>query len=119
METALDRQPLSPDDPDAEAAAQADPQTREYWKVAGVLAVITFLEFIVVYIPQLVSVMIPVLVILSLIKFILVARVFMHLKNDAPIFSWAMTVGFIMAMAICISIVLVVVFGAGLEGSLS
>lgn len=90
-----------------------DPQTREYWRIAAILAVVTFLEFIAVYIHQLGSLMIPVLLLLSVVKFLYVARIFMHLKYDAPIFSWALTVGAILAVAIGVSTVLVVVFGAG------
>lgn len=102
------------DDPDAQEVVEKDPQTREYIKVGVVLAIITLLEFIAVYVRALVPVMIPVLVILSLAKFILVARVFMHLKYDAPIFSWAMTAGVLLATAISICIFLVVYFGRGL-----
>ena len=110
METALKHEAV-----DVDEVEEVDPQKKEYWVIAAVLAFVTFLEFIVVYIPQLGSLMVPALVVLSAIKFLYVVRIFMHLKYDAPIFSWAMTTGAVLALAIGISLVAVVVFGAGLE----
>jgi len=110
MDTALEHEAA-----ELEEEAEVDPQKREYWFIAGVLAVVTFLEFIVVYLPQLGALMVPALVVLSAIKFLYVVRIFMHLKYDAPIFSWAMTTGAVLALAIGISVVAIVFFGAGLE----
>lgn len=110
METALKHEAV-----DVDEVEEVDPQKKEYWVIAAVLAFVTFLEFIVVYIPQLGSLMVPALVVLSAIKFLYVVRIFMHLKYDAPIFSWAMTTGAVLALAIGISLVAVVIFGAGLE----
>lgn len=116
METILDH--LAREDAQAldepEVTAEDRIRTREYWRVAGVLAVITLSEFISVYLEFLKPILVPVLVILSAAKFVLVAQVFMHLKHDDKILSWAFIVGLIMATIIAIALLAVLHYGRGI-----
>lgn len=107
-------QPSQPSSAQEEQPAiQSDPATRQYWTVAGILAVITFCEFIAVYVKALKPIMAPLLVVLSLAKFLYVVQIFMHLKQDNKIFSWMFAVGVIMALVIGVALILVLHFGRG------
>jgi cytochrome c oxidase subunit 4 len=53
-----------------------------YLKVAGILCVITALEFTVIYIRQLTPILTPLLLTMSIGKFALVVMFFMHLRYD-------------------------------------
>ncbi len=63
------------------------PGPATYFRVAVVLTVITFLELWVFYAPALQPILVPVLVVLSAIKFALVAMFYMHLKFDHPVLT--------------------------------
>ena len=58
-----------------------------YWLIAVILGIITMLEVAVFYVPLLHSVIVPLLLVLSTAKFVLVAMFFMHLKFDKPILT--------------------------------
>lgn len=64
------------------AAAHEHPSAALYVKIGVVLAIITVVEVALYYIPQLLGVLIPALIILSTVKFILVVGYYMHLKFD-------------------------------------
>ncbi len=63
------------------------PGPATYLRVAVVLTVITFLEVWVFFAPALQPFLVPILVVLSAIKFALVAMFYMHLKFDHPVFT--------------------------------
>lgn len=77
---------------------------RTYLAVAGILAVLTALEVMVFYVPALEPVLVPILVVMMVGKFVLVAMFFMHLKYDSPvltgIFTGALTVSVIIVLAL-------------------
>lgn len=72
--------------------------TSTYLKVGLVLAVITAVEFGIVYVPALKPVLIPLLLILSGAKFALVAGFFMHLKFDRWVLAGFFAAGLILAL---------------------
>ena len=78
---------------DHAAHAEGGHVTWKFYTVIGlVLAIITAVEVAVFYIEALHSVLIPILIVLSIAKFILVVQFFMHLKFDHAIFGrvfWA------------------------------
>ena len=80
------------------------PTTKDYWKIALYLAILTALEVLVVYMEPLKPVVVPILVILSLAKFVLVAMYFMHLRFDNPILSGFFGAGFVIAICIVLGI---------------
>lgn len=80
------------------------PSIKSYWKIALYLAILTAIEVAVVYVEALRPVVVPILVVLSLAKFVLVAMYFMHLRFDHPILSGFFGVGFVIALAITLGI---------------
>jgi cytochrome c oxidase subunit 4 len=81
-----------------------------YWIIAVVLAMITVLEVAVFYVPAIRGVIVPVLLVLSAAKFVLVAMFFMHLKYDSPVLTVVLSVGLVVATAIILAIMFL--FGA-------
>ena len=74
----------------------AHPTPKTYFTVAMVLSLITAIEVGVFYLTWLGYGIIPVLAILSISKFVLVAMFYMHLKYEARLF----TVFFVAGMAV-------------------
>jgi len=68
------------------AHAGAGPRT--YLVVAAFLLAITVMEVSIFYVPALARVLVPILLILSSLKFALVAMFYMHLKFDHAWFSY-------------------------------
>ncbi|HEX5438512.1 MAG TPA: cytochrome C oxidase subunit IV family protein [Gemmatimonadaceae bacterium] len=68
-------------------AAHEHPTWSTYWKVAVILGVLTALEVYVYYTPLQQSRMFgPVLIALSITKFVIVVMFYMHLKYDSKLF---------------------------------
>jgi cytochrome c oxidase subunit 4 len=63
------------------------PTWKFYFLIGIVLTIITAVEVAIFYIPQLESVLIPILIVLSVAKFIIVVMFYMHLRFDSPVFS--------------------------------
>ena len=109
-----------PDRPAPDAGAVTDEATPEhdptapdhehpnelvYIKVALVLAVVTAIEVAIYYVPALEGALVPILLALSLIKFVLVVLWFMHLRFDSRIFRRLFVAGVVLAL-FCYVIVL-------------
>ncbi len=69
-----------------------------YIWIGVILAVVTFVEVAVLYIEALEAVEVPILVILSTAKVILVVLYFMHLKMDHKALTWLFMSGVILAV---------------------
>lgn len=80
----------------------AHPGAKEYLAIATVLVVITAVEVAVFYIPALKPVIVPLLLVLSAVKFALVAAFYMHLKFDHRLFTWL----FVMPMLLATFVIL-------------
>ena len=89
-------------------APTGHPTPLTYVKVAMTLAAITTIEVAVFYVNWLGYGIIPVLTILSVAKFALVAMFFMHLRYDARLFSWLFVGG--LALALTVVFALLVLF---------
>ena len=74
------------------------PSQRQYWIVGGVLAVITGVEVAITYIDALDRFVAPALIALGVVKFAIVARWFMHLKFDKPLYSRFFLIGIVGAL---------------------
>lgn len=79
-----------------------------YWMIGGILTVITAVEVAVFYIEALAPVLVPVLLVLSAAKFILVVMFFMHLKFDSKIFTGLFLAG--LSLATFMTVALVVLY---------
>jgi cytochrome c oxidase subunit IV len=88
---------------DAAAAVHGDvehPGDAEYVRIAVILALITGVEVAVYYIKALKSVLIPILIVLAVTKFTMVALFFMHLKFDSRLFRRLFVTGIILAIIV-------------------
>tara|TARA_B100001013_G_C24196027_1_gene279380 strand:- start:133 stop:429 length:297 start_codon:yes stop_codon:yes gene_type:complete len=75
----------------------AHPTPLTYIKIATALVILTMLEVAVIYVDAIRSLWIPILVVLSSAKFVLVAMFYMHLKFDNRLFSIFFIGGLILA----------------------
>ena len=88
----------------------AHPTPVTYLKIAGILAVVTAVEVAMFYIEALSSFLLPIFLVLSALKFILVAMFYMHLRFDSAMFSWFFVGGLVLATAVLLA--LMGLFGA-------
>lgn len=94
----------------AEEAPEAHGSRQTYWLVALILAIITLLEVAVFYVPAVRPIIVPVLLVLSAAKFVLVVAFFMHLKYDQPVLTRIFMGGLVVATVIILALMLL--FGA-------
>ena len=92
----------------------AHPGAKEYVIIALILALITAVEVAVYYIPELRPYIVPILVLLSAIKFWMVIAFFMHLKFDHVSFSWYFGGGLALALTMASSVVVLQIATHGL-----
>lgn len=76
-----------------------------YVVIAVVLTVITALEVAVFYIPALASALVPILIVLSAGKFVLVAMFYMHLKMDSPVFTGVFVAPLVLAIFLVVAMI--------------
>ncbi len=67
---------------------QGHATTGTYLRVAAILVMITLIEVGVFYVPTFQVVLVPVLLVLSAVKFTLVVMFYMHLKMDSRFFTF-------------------------------
>ena len=91
---------------EAQAIAHTShPTPGTYFKVAVTLSIITAIEVGIFYITSLGKGIIPVLAVLSIAKFALVAMFYMHLKFDHKLFSTLFVVGLVLAVLVVFAII--------------
>jgi len=102
---------MSTTDTEAEAAhAHAHPTPRDYVQIALILAVLTALE-VSTYFLDFGRLAIPLLVILMVIKFVMVAGWFMHLKFDTRLYTYLMYTGLAFALVLYILTMVIMLVG--------
>lgn len=84
---------------DEHAGSDHHPTPRDYVHIAIILAVLTALE-VSTYFVDFGAIGVPLLVLLMIIKFLLVAGWFMHLRFDTKVYGRFMYGGLILAVAI-------------------
>ena len=91
---------------DAEGHAPVHPQAgpRTYLVIAAFLVVLTVMEVAVFYIPALARVLVPMLIVLALAKFALVAMFYMHLRFDHVWFSYLFVVPLVVAVGLVLAL---------------
>ena len=94
-----------------QAHTQAHATTGTYLRVAAILVMITIIEVGVFYVPTFQAVLVPVLLVLSAVKFTLVVMFYMHLKFDNRFFSLLFGGPLLLALAVVISL-LFIFYGA-------
>jgi cytochrome c oxidase subunit 4 len=107
---------LHPRVPASVAPAHPEPGHADvgtYVKVAAILTVITGLEFAVIYIRALTPILVPLLLVMSAAKFVLVVLFFMHLRYDSRTLSTVffgalvIAIGFVVALTTLTGVFLV------------
>lgn len=78
--------------------------SKTYVRIGVILAVLTLIEFGILYVPALKSVAIGLLLLLSIAKFILVMQFFMHLRYERRILGWVFLIGFFMSLALWVGL---------------
>ena len=81
------------------------PSAKEYVGIAVVLTIITAIEVAVFYVPALHPFLAPILLVLSALKFGIVAMWYMHLKFDSRLYSWVFVVPMVFAAAIILALI--------------
>lgn len=76
------------------------PSPRKYVFIAIVLSIITAVEIAASYIEMPDGVLVAALLVMALVKFILVASWFMHLKFDHPLFRRLFVTGIVTALLV-------------------
>ena len=101
----------------AHAHEHEHPTPKTYAKIAAVLCVITAIEFLLFpaspvgkHLLFLGDWFVPILLVLSAIKFALVAMFYMHLKFDSPVFSRLLVGGLMLGAAVLISLLVLFTF---------
>jgi cytochrome c oxidase subunit IV len=87
------------------------PQPRQYVMIAVILAIVTAVEVAIFYIEALEGIIVPLLLVLSLAKFVMVVGYFMHLKFDSKLFRYLFVTGLGFALFV-FGVVLVLFFVA-------
>ena len=82
----------------------AHPTPFTYFKVAALLAALTGLEVGVFYIDALESAFLPIFLVLSVFKFVLVVLFYMHLKFDSRLFSGMFVGGVLLAIVVAVAL---------------
>ena len=78
----------------------AHPTPLTYAKVAGILCLVTLVEFILFYVEAVKPFFVPLLLVLSASKFLLVVMFYMHLKFDHPVFARLLTLGVLLGASV-------------------
>ena len=84
----------------------AHPSWKFYVMIGLVLTIITAVEVAIFYIPQLATVLVPTLLVLSLAKFIMVVMFYMHLKFDHAVFSRVFVAPLFLAVLVVVSLII-------------
>jgi len=90
--------PVVKPSPEEGGTKHAHPTEMEYVKVALVLAAITLAEVAVYYVESLEGLLVPILGVMSIAKFAIVALWFMHLRFDSRLFRRLFLMGIALAV---------------------
>ena len=92
--------PVVKPSPEEGGTKHAHPTEMEYVKVALVLAAITLAEVAVYYVESLEGLLVPILGVMSIAKFAIVALWFMHLRFDSNLFTRMFVSGLALAIGV-------------------
>ena len=76
------------------------PTPADYVRIAIILAIITLVEVVIYYIPSMRGILVPILLVLSIVKFLAVVGYFMHLKDDKRLFRLTFIAGLVLSLAV-------------------
>ena len=82
------------------------PTWKTYVAVGAILTAITGIEVAIYYIPSLHGVIVPLLLVLSALKFFIVVLFYMHLKFDSKIFGRVFFAPLFLAMLVVVGMIM-------------
>src|SRR6267143_1561001 len=88
-------------------AGAAHATTGTYLRIAAILVMITLIEVGVFYVPAFQNVLVPLLLVLSAVKFTLVVMFYMHLKFDNRFFAFLFGGPLLLALVVVVSLLLI------------
>jgi cytochrome c oxidase subunit IV len=88
------------DAPREQLELQHHPGPRQYVNIAIILAIVTGAEVAIYYIKAVEDFLVPMLIVFSAIKFVLVVSWFMHLKFDSRVFRRLFVAGLALAFSV-------------------
>jgi cytochrome c oxidase subunit 4 len=91
--------------------AGAHATTATYLRIAAILVTITLIEVGVFYVPTFQALLVPILLVLSAVKFTLVVMFYMHLKFDNRFFAFLFGGPLLLGLAVVVSL-LFIFYGA-------
>jgi caa(3)-type oxidase subunit IV len=83
----------------------AHPSAATYAKIAVTLVILTALEVAVYYVESIRAYLVPILIVLMIVKFALVAMYYMHLKQDSKLFSGLFVFPIIIAIGVILALI--------------
>ena len=81
------------------------PTAATYTKIAVTLVILTALEVAVYYVESIRAYLVPILIVLMIVKFALVAMYYMHLKQDSKLFSGLFVFPILIAIVVIIALI--------------
>src|SRR5947207_14162602 len=96
---------------------QAHATTGTYLRIAAILVMITLIEVGVFYVPAFHPVLVPVLLVLSAVKFTLVVMFYMHLKADSRVFTFLFGAPLALAAAVMVALLFLLLGALTLRGA--
>lgn len=85
---------------DVNAQDHGHPTERTYIKIAAILSAVTIAEVAIYYIDALDGVLVPMLIILSVFKFVMVVLNFMHIKFDDRRLGYIFAAALLLTLAV-------------------
>ena len=76
-----------------------------YTKIAVTLVILTALEVAVYYVESIRAYLVPILIVLMIVKFALVAMYYMHLKQDARLFTGLFVFPILIAIGMILALI--------------
>jgi caa(3)-type oxidase subunit IV len=83
---------------------QAHPTVATYLRVFAVLVIVTVLEVGVFYVPAFQPFLVPILLVLSGLKFALVVMYYMHLQADRPFYTFLFGAPLLLATGVLVAL---------------
>lgn len=83
---------------------EAHVSNKTYVVIGVILAILTAIEVMVFYVDALRPLLVPILMVLMVAKFALVAMYYMHLKFDSPVLTGILSWGTVVALAIILAL---------------
>lgn len=81
------------------------PGERTYIRIAIILAIVTAVEVAIYYIDALRDFLVPILIVLSVAKFVAVVGYFMHLNFDDRRFRWIFYAGLVISASVVLALI--------------